>query len=113
MNAIRLDKRDVENTELEYTEYLGMAIDNYVKTILLEQDEHNSVILFRIFSLWFANQSNEKVMDCLQKSFPKIPAYKFVPLMPQIASRLSTENDRFSKIIGDIVGMFDRIIYAL
>lgn len=102
--AISIDKREVDSTELECSEYLQTAVSSYMKTILLERDEHSSATLFRIFSLWFTNHMNEKVTICLQKDFPNIATHKFVPLMPQISSRLSNENTVFSQIIESVVG---------
>lgn len=100
--SIGIDKSDIESTELECTEYLRMALTHYLKTILLEQDDNNSAALFRVFSLWFSNKSDEKVLECLAR-LDQVASHKFLPMMPQIATRLSNENEPFSRKIEEIV----------
>lgn len=106
-NSIQVDSVDIANTEREYAEYLHLAIENYMQTIMYEIDDISCVILFRIFALFFANKSDSELLKKLAEGFAKIASYKFIPLMPQIATRLSNvPDDDFSNIIRKIVGEF-------
>lgn len=102
--AIKIDRVDIQNTENDSAAYLKLAVTNYMKTILLEENELNSAHLCRTFSLWFSNKANETVLDVIDSNFKQIPSYKFVLLMPQIATRLTSDTDNFGRIIADIVG---------
>lgn len=104
--ATRIDEIDVQNTEKAFNSSLGDAILNYMKTLLYEPDAHDSAILFRTFSLWFANPAHEDALKTLNFYFPQFASHKFIPMIPQIATRLSTDKDRFSSIIDALVGRF-------
>lgn len=101
--TIQIDKGDVQNTEYDSGVYLKLALTNYIKTILLEETEFNSTPLFRIFSLWFSNKVNANALELIENNFRHIPSYKFVQLLPQIASRLTNDGENFGKIVENIV----------
>lgn len=107
-NSIQVDSVDIDNTEREYAEYLHLAIENYMQTIMFEIDDFSCVILFRIFALCFANKTDSELLKKLAEGLTKIASYKFITLMPQIATRLSNVSDDFSKIIRKVVGKFWR-----
>lgn len=104
-NSIRIDRDDIESTLREYSEYLQLAIKNYLKALLLESNENtlNSSILFRIISLWLSNRSDPNATHLLERNYNRIPTYKFIPMLPQITAHLSTADDPFYVLIKQIV----------
>jgi len=54
--------------------------------------------------LWFNNSTNEKVNKLLKKKVKEIPSKKFLPLIYQIASRMSTDNTSlFQDVLNTII----------
>lgn len=106
--TIKIDENDLKATEMDYDHYLEYAMENYLRCITLESNENNSnrSNMFRVFSLWLANNTNASANDTLEKYITKVQSYKFVPLMPQITTHLSPNEDVFSKLIKRIVGKF-------
>ena len=102
--SIGLDKTEIENTETEQAECLSLAVSYYLRTILMEKDDLSSSVLFRICSLWFANKDNTSILDLLRKNFNNVASHKFISVLPQIATRLSSVNDNFCILIERIVG---------
>lgn len=99
---VTIDEADVNATNIEYEYYLQWAVKTYIESLLLESDnEMNSSTMFRIFSLWIANSADEIVLKEIEDNYKKIPTYKFIPLMPQISTHLST--DGIKDIIEDII----------
>ncbi|ELU13193.1 hypothetical protein CAPTEDRAFT_149364 [Capitella teleta] len=45
---------------------------------------------FRLVSLWLANNSESEVNQLMMTELKKLPSYKFLGLIPQLAARLST-----------------------
>lgn len=98
-----IDALDVESTNTDYKEYLHTAILHYIDSLILESDtEMNSSSMFRLFSLWSSNASDEDISNDMEESHKQIPTYKFIPLMTQITTHLST--DGMKKTIENIIG---------
>lgn len=98
-----IDQNEINASEKEQTENLLVAISNYINAAVLKDDSHISLIA-RIISLWFANKDNKEVTRQVEANFLKIASYKFLPVMYQIAARMSNNNDSFSNVVGSIVG---------
>lgn len=101
-NFIRIDESDVNSTRKEYEHYLHIAIEYYIETLLLETDNAtNGSAIFRLFGLWFSNSNNEDILKEIDENYKRIATYKFISLMPQITTHLSTEV--IKDVIQDIV----------
>ena len=57
---------------------------------LLAGQEHDLQTVFRLCQLWFTLNSSEKVNTQMAEAFRQTPSYKFLPLVYQLASRLTT-----------------------
>ncbi len=57
---------------------------------LLAGQEHDLQTVFRLCQLWFTLSSSEKVNTQMADAFRQTPSYKFLPLVYQLASRLTT-----------------------
>lgn len=101
---IDMDTMDIQATDTEHDLYLHLAVKNYLKCILLEAaDEFNMSLIFRLLGLWISNQADEKIASCMGDKVNRIPAYKFVPLMPQITAHLGSACAPLSATIAQIV----------
>lgn len=97
-----IDALDVESTNTDYKEHLHTAIMHYIDSLILESDtEMNSSSMFRLFSLWSANALDEDISNDIEENHKRIPTYKFIPLMTQITTHLST--DGMKKAIEKII----------
>lgn len=97
------EKRECESTRAMRDNHLSMAVENYVKCVLMEVAT-NHLYLFRLFALITENKTNEQVMDILHENIKSISSYKFLEIMPQLTTYLSLGEDKFSKLIYYIVG---------
>lgn len=100
---IAIDGEDIKLTNKHYEYYLHLAVGAYVQSLLVssESETNESNTMFRLFSLWFSNSSDEVLLSEIQESHERIPTYKFIPLMPQITTHLSTEG--IQDVIADII----------
>ncbi|XP_035183026.1 serine-protein kinase ATM isoform X2 [Oxyura jamaicensis] len=69
--------------------FLCKAVENYI-SCLLSGEEHDMWI-FRLCSLWLENSGVDRVNEMMKKNAEKIPSYKFLPLMYQLAARMGTK----------------------
>ncbi|NXI26409.1 ATM kinase, partial [Sterrhoptilus dennistouni] len=69
--------------------FLCKAVENYI-SCLLSGEEHDMWI-FRLCSLWLENSGVDRVNEMMKENAQKIPSYKFLPLMYQLAARMGTK----------------------
>lgn len=90
--SISIDESDVESTSKEYSDYLQLAIEFYIQTVLVEtENELCSSAMFRLFGLWFSNLNCQEIRKEVEENYQKIPTHKFIALMPQITAHVSTD----------------------
>lgn len=56
---------------------------------LLAGDAYNLHVIFRLCQLWFSLGADPKVAEQMAKAAGEVPSWKFMPLVYQLASRLS------------------------
>ncbi|XP_034946679.1 serine-protein kinase ATM [Chelonus insularis] len=94
----QIDVAEYTNIKKEQKFYLERAIQYYLTT--LETGDNHNFFIFRIISLWLNNKDNETVNELFENQLEKIPCYKFIPLIPQLAPHLSeTRNNTFKSQI--------------
>lgn len=107
--SVSIDQSDVKTTNTEYEQYLHLAVESYIQSLLLEDEtEMNSSSIFRLFSLWFSNMSDKEVLKEIEENYARIPTYKFISLMPQITTQLSS--DGIKHVIEDIICKWSRVV---
>lgn len=90
--SIAIDESDVKSTTMEYEQYLQLAIEHYIQSLIVEtENELSSSAMFRLFGLWFSNIGNEEILKEMTENFAKIGTHKFIALMPQITTHISSE----------------------
>lgn len=101
---IALDTADIVATDKEHDEFLHLAVEYYLKSLLYEtSDDADISLIFRLFGLWISNQSDGWVTVEMNRCYKQIPSYKFIPLMPQITAHLGSSNMDLAVVIGKIV----------
>ncbi|XP_051934283.1 serine-protein kinase ATM [Hippocampus zosterae] len=86
---LELDEKALSNLQADRQRFLCKAVENYIQC--LEQGEEHDTWVFRLASLWLENADMTVVNDMMKKGVKKIPSYKFLPLMYQLAARMGTK----------------------
>ena len=71
--------------------YLVEAVENYLICLAKSSNNSNSfdIRISRLISLWFDNRKSQQLTDLMQKWIPQIPSCHFIPVLPQLAARLT------------------------
>ncbi|XP_034724062.1 serine-protein kinase ATM [Etheostoma cragini] len=86
---LELDEKALSNLQADKQRFLCKAVENYIQC--LEQGEEHDTWVFRLASLWLENADVKAVNVMMKKGVKKIPSYKFLPLMYQLAARMGTK----------------------
>ncbi|NWX93244.1 ATM kinase, partial [Nothoprocta pentlandii] len=86
---LELDECAIHALAEDRKRFLCKAVENYI-SCLLSGEEHDMWI-FRLCSLWLENSGVDRVNEMMKKNAEKIPSYKFLPLMYQLAARMGTK----------------------
>uniref|UniRef100_A0A8C7HIJ7 non-specific serine/threonine protein kinase n=1 Tax=Oncorhynchus kisutch TaxID=8019 RepID=A0A8C7HIJ7_ONCKI len=89
---LELDERALSNLQADRRRFLCKAVENYIHC--LEQGEEHDTWVFRLASLWLENADG---------GVNRIPSYKFLPLMYQLAARMGT---KMSATVAEDVGFY-------
>ncbi|XP_069700137.1 serine-protein kinase ATM isoform X2 [Periplaneta americana] len=82
-----IDGVEMKNRQNEKDQYLKLALENYL--LSLEHGTQSSLQVFRLTSLWLENTAHEDVSVVMERHLHRIPSYKFLPVVPQLAPRIS------------------------
>ncbi|XP_011366455.1 serine-protein kinase ATM isoform X2 [Pteropus vampyrus] len=86
---LELDECALRALKEDRKRFLCKAVENYINC-LLSGEEHDMWI-FRLCSLWLENSGVSEVNGMMKRDATKIPSYKFLPLMYQLAARMGTK----------------------
>uniref|UniRef100_A0A8C2EAP5 non-specific serine/threonine protein kinase n=1 Tax=Cyprinus carpio TaxID=7962 RepID=A0A8C2EAP5_CYPCA len=86
---LELDVKALANLQADRNRFLLKAVENYIQC--LELGEEHDTWVFRLASLWLENADVKAVNDMMKRGVKKIPSYKFLPLMYQLAARMGTK----------------------
>ncbi|XP_053871494.1 serine-protein kinase ATM isoform X1 [Malaclemys terrapin pileata] len=86
---LELDECAIRALSEDCKRFLCKAVENYI-SCLLSGEEHDMWI-FRLCSLWLENSGVFEVNGMMKTIAEKIPSYKFLPLMYQLAARMGTK----------------------
>lgn len=97
-NQYRGDKAEYERAIRERDNYAISAMDGYLKA--LSMTNRYDMHVFRLSSLWLSNRSIPMVNSLMKQYIStevidkfKVPSYKFLPLIYQLAARLDVSFD--------------------
>ncbi|XP_033125672.1 serine-protein kinase ATM-like [Anneissia japonica] len=102
-------QKEIDETELEAmaddkANYLHKAVNWYLKCLTC--GDQNDIRMFRVCSLWFDNASDADVNNAIECALGKLESRKFLPLMPQLAARMTTKEHgrvNFQKVLQDVI----------
>lgn len=77
----------------------------------LKHGVQHSLQVFRLTSLWLENTTHKEVCEVLEQHLHHIPSYKFLPVLPQLAPRISNSmSDPFARKLNALLGKYSKII---
>ncbi|KAL4647243.1 serine-protein kinase ATM isoform X2 [Arapaima gigas] len=86
---LELDEQALANLQADRLRFLCKAVENYIRC--LELGEEHDMWVFRLASLWLENSDITSVNNMVKGGVTRIPSYKFLPLMYQLAARMGTK----------------------
>ncbi|XP_077197706.1 serine-protein kinase ATM isoform X2 [Paroedura picta] len=86
---LELDERAIHALREDRRRFLCKAVENYISCLL--SGEEYDMWIFRLCSLWLENSGVSDVNVMIKREAEKIPSYKFLPLMYQLAARMGTK----------------------
>ncbi|XP_069003708.1 serine-protein kinase ATM [Embiotoca jacksoni] len=105
---LELDEKALSNLQTDRQRFLCKAVENYIQC--LKQGEEHDTWVFRLASLWLENADIKVVNDMMKEGVKRIPSYKFLPLMYQLAARMGTkmasgiaEETGFHDVLNDLM----------
>ncbi|RZF43814.1 hypothetical protein LSTR_LSTR006355 [Laodelphax striatellus] len=102
-NQSIFDETEIATIKKNQEENLFYSIEFYCKCLLVgEAEDHR---MFRVISLWLENKNNERLTKIIDQFISKIPLYKLLSVLPQLAAHISVQNNKFSQIL---LNLFER-----
>uniref|UniRef100_UPI003AAD459E serine-protein kinase ATM n=1 Tax=Centroberyx gerrardi TaxID=166262 RepID=UPI003AAD459E len=105
---LELDEKALSSLQADRLRFLCKAVENYIQC--LEQGQEHDTWVFRLASLWLENADVKAVNDMMKAGVRRIPSYKFLPLMYQLAARMGTkmapgvaEDVGFHDVLNDLI----------
>lgn len=101
----RLDSTEAEEYRKQLLDYLKMSLDNYLSVLMFG---NRSLAVYRLVSLWFSDGNHDlgEVSVILHAKLPSVSSDKMVPLLYQMAARMSlptsSETD-FSSVLFQVM----------
>uniref|UniRef100_A0A8C4LZS9 FAT domain-containing protein n=1 Tax=Equus asinus TaxID=9793 RepID=A0A8C4LZS9_EQUAS len=86
---LELDECALRALKEDRKRFLCKAVENYISCLL--SGEGHDMWIFRLCSLWLENSGVSEVNGMMKRDGIKIPSYKFLPLMYQLAARMGTK----------------------
>eukprot|EP00071_Canis_lupus_P020251 XP_013968668.1 serine-protein kinase ATM isoform X1 [Canis lupus familiaris] len=86
---LELDECALRALKEDRKRFLCKAVENYISCLL--SGEGHDMWIFRLCSLWLENSGVPEVNGMMKRDGMKIPSYKFLPLMYQLAARMGTK----------------------
>ncbi|XP_072810272.1 serine-protein kinase ATM [Vicugna pacos] len=86
---LELDECALHALKEDRKRFLCKAVENYISCLL--SGEGHDMWIFRLCSLWLENSGVSEVNGMMKRDGMKIPSYKFLPLMYQLAARMGTK----------------------
>ena len=108
---IDMNEREVKVLYDDRDEYLCKAIENYLHCLELGDD--HDMRIFRLISLWTQNMANLGVNNIMKARVFRICTYKFLPLMYQLAARMSIKHIKTTESISDGEKLFYETLLQL
>jgi len=86
---IQVDENRAQELEKQEQEFRLLALDGYGQC-LATGDKYDLPSLFNIVQIWLAHPEDQHVNTSVNAMLSQVPSHKFLPLVTQVASRLSS-----------------------
>ncbi|KAH7622345.1 putative Serine/threonine-protein kinase ATM [Nannochloris sp. 'desiccata'] len=86
---VQVDENRARELEEQEHEFRLLALDGYGQC-LSTGDKYDLPSLFNIVQIWLAHPEDQHVNTSVNTTLREVPSHKFLPLVTQVASRLST-----------------------
>ncbi|KAK8756671.1 hypothetical protein V5799_000627 [Amblyomma americanum] len=103
-----LDRGEAASLEAARARYLRQAVAHYLQC--LRGGPEHDLRLFRLASLWVSNASMPEINALLKEGLGKLASYKFVPLIYQLAARMSRPNGSGSTFSTLLLQLIERVV---
>ncbi|ORX90217.1 hypothetical protein K493DRAFT_288362 [Basidiobolus meristosporus CBS 931.73] len=87
---VDMDRQKIQRALNDRLEYLLLAIEHYLKCLVY--DDQFDMSIFRLCSLWFQNAAQIDANSLIAKYTPRLQTRKFIPLIYQLAARISCDS---------------------
>ncbi|KAJ0962868.1 hypothetical protein J5N97_027990 [Dioscorea zingiberensis] len=85
---LTMDREEAEKLQDDRDKFLTLALEAYQRCIVIG-GKYDLRVVFRLVSLWFSLSSRQNVVKAMLNTVKEVQSFKFIPLVYQIASRLS------------------------
>jgi len=102
MRFANLDEKELQAIERKRTDYLCLAVENYIRFCAID-DTLSSSIIYRIIALWFANKQNPSLHQKIVEAIDNIPSFKFICALSQMTARLNSKHSEFLAVLKEIL----------
>lgn len=99
---LNIDSHEIQSLNADREEYLIKAIKSYF-VCLESTDDYDTHVSFRIISLWTENNQSSSINRLFESCYNRIATWKFLPLMYQLAARLSLVPDKFNQLLINLI----------
>ncbi|KAJ1651549.1 Serine/threonine-protein kinase tel1 [Dispira simplex] len=95
------DRRELERVQQHRTEFLLESLRNFARC--LELTTYYDQCVYNLCALWLSHFRDGRINDLMAKLLPDLASHKFVGLIYQISSRLSTDTTPFQTVLRTLV----------
>ena len=100
-SEVELDERSMVAAKDSCKVLREKALEAYLAG--LESGSEGDIRVYRVCSLWFDHVGDAEMEGLVSRLLPRVPVFKFVPLVYQICSRLSSDSSVFQTALQDLV----------
>ncbi|XP_038077010.1 serine-protein kinase ATM-like [Patiria miniata] len=100
-----IDERELGSMMQDRENFLHRAVECYLKCLEFGTAEHDMRV-FRVCSLWFDNSNEDEINQLIQSSFERIASRKLLPLLYQLAARMTTktqDKQLFHDVLNELI----------
>lgn len=100
-----LDESEMASLLQDKSHFLNTSVKCYLKYLEASSAELD-IPVFRLCSLWFNNPTDTSINSLLQEYIKKLPSSKFLPMLYQLAARMTTktlEKEEFHSILQQLI----------
>lgn len=92
---IETDEAEMDAIHVEHSSFLCLAVREYLYSLQFEKTTDDR--MFRFVSLWLSNSKLAALQKEVDQFLNKVPLYRFIPVFPQLAVRISLDSDHFAR----------------